>query len=124
MAEIELGVRSRQCLERRIPDRAVLGREVEAWQEDRNREAVSVNWRFSTEDARIGLKSLYPSIQSCSTTGFSPNSLTFPIGCMFSRCEGFAVSPNWTRSRTSTLRFVLDLHLDLGPAPLGEISPW
>ena len=65
MAEIELGVRSRQCLERRIPDRAVLSREVEAWQEDRNREAVSVNWRFNTEDARIRLKSLYPSIQSC-----------------------------------------------------------
>ena len=65
MAEIELGVLTRQCLDRRIPDRAVLRREVKAWQERRNREAVSVNWRFSTEDARIKLKSLYPSIQSC-----------------------------------------------------------
>ena len=62
MAEIELGVLSRQCLERRIPDRSVLSREVKAWQEDRNREAVRVNWRFTTEDARIRLKSLYPSI--------------------------------------------------------------
>ena len=63
MAEVEIGVLTRQCLDRRIPDRAVLRREVEAWQEDRNRDAVSVNWRFSTDDARIRLKSLYPSIQ-------------------------------------------------------------
>ncbi len=64
MAEIELGVLARQCLERRISDRRVLSREVKAWQKDRNREAVRVNWRFTTEDARIRLKSLYPSIQS------------------------------------------------------------
>ena len=43
----------------------VLHREVEAWQECRNRDAVRVNWRFTTEDARIRLKSLYPSIQPC-----------------------------------------------------------
>ena len=65
MAEIEIGVMARQCLERRIPDRAVLRSEVEAWQERRNREAVRVNWRFTTEDARIKLKSLHPSIQIC-----------------------------------------------------------
>jgi len=65
MAEIELGVLARQCLERRIPDRSVLSREVKAWQKHRNRQAVPVNWRFTTEDARIRLKSLYPSIQSC-----------------------------------------------------------
>ncbi len=64
MAEIELGVLARQCLERRISDRRVLSREVKAWQKDRNREAVRVNWRFTTEDAHIRLKSLYPSIQS------------------------------------------------------------
>lgn len=64
MAEIEIGVLARQCLERRIPDRSVLSREVKAWQEDRNSQAVRVNWRFTTEDARIRLKSLYPSIQS------------------------------------------------------------
>lgn len=64
MAEFELGVLARQCLERRIPDRSVLSREVKVWQVDRNREAVSVNWRFTTEDARIRLRSLYLSIQT------------------------------------------------------------
>ena len=64
MAEIELGALSPQCLDRRIPDRDTLGRQVVAWQMRRNRDGVSVNWRFSAEDARIKLKSLYPSIQS------------------------------------------------------------
>ena len=62
-AEIEIGVLSRQCLDRRIPDQEVLRWEVEAWQGQRNRDAVRVNWRFTTEDSRIKLKSLYPSIQ-------------------------------------------------------------
>ena len=65
MAEIEIGVLARQCLERRIPDRETLRGEVEAWQKRRNRDAVRVNWRFTTEDARIKLRSLYPSIQTC-----------------------------------------------------------
>lgn len=64
MAEIEIGVLARQCLKRRVADRGVLRREVEAWQECRNRDGVRVNWRFTTEDARIKLKSLYPSIQA------------------------------------------------------------
>ena len=63
MAEIEIGVLARQCLDRRIPDQEVLRREVEAWQGQRNRETMRVDWRFTTEDARIKLKSLYPSIQ-------------------------------------------------------------
>ena len=63
MAEIEIGVLARQCPDRRIPDQDVLRREVDAWQDRRNREAVRVDWRFTTEDARIKLKSLYPSIQ-------------------------------------------------------------
>ena len=63
MAEIEIGVLSRQCLARRIPDQQVLRREVGAWQGQRNRDAVRVDWRFTTEDARIKLKSLYPSFQ-------------------------------------------------------------
>ena len=62
MAEIELGVLSRQCLDRRIPSQEVLAQETGAWQEQRNREAVRVDWRFTTQDARIKLKSLYPSI--------------------------------------------------------------
>ncbi len=64
MAEIEIGVLSRQCLNRRIPDQETLRSEIVAWQEQRNNESIHVNWRFTTEDARIKLKSLYPSIQS------------------------------------------------------------
>ena len=62
MAEIELGVLSRQCLNRRIPGQDVLQHETGAWQGQRNRDAVRADWRFTTEDARIKLKSLYPSI--------------------------------------------------------------
>ena len=64
MAEIEIGVLARQCLDRRLADRHILKREIDAWQKQRNEEAVHVNWRFTTDDARIKLKSLYPSIQS------------------------------------------------------------
>ena len=64
MAEIEIGVMSRQCLDRRIPNQATLRTEIAAWEKQRNQKAVCVNWRFTTEDARIKLKSLYPSIQS------------------------------------------------------------
>ena len=63
MAEIEIGVMTRQCLDRRIPDRSVLRREAAAWQAQRNRDGIRVDWRFTTADARIKLKSLYPSIQ-------------------------------------------------------------
>ena len=65
MAEIEIGVLSRQCLNRRIPNKDVLTRQTHAWQERRNQDGVRVNWRFTTDDARIRLKSLYPSIQPC-----------------------------------------------------------
>ncbi len=63
MAEIEIGILSRQCLNRRIPDQETLRFEINAWQELRNKKAICVNWRFTTADARIKLKSLYPSIQ-------------------------------------------------------------
>ena len=63
MAEIEIGVMARQCLDRRIPDQSTLRREVGAWQQQRNRDAIRVDWRFTTSDAHIKLKSLYPSIQ-------------------------------------------------------------
>jgi hypothetical protein len=62
MAEIELGVLIRQCLNRRIPDKASLTHEVIAWQNDRNTKLVKVDWRFRTADARIKLKHLYPVI--------------------------------------------------------------
>jgi transposase len=60
MAEIELSVLARQCLNRRIPDEHTLGKETQAWVEDRNSKVVKVDWRFSTADARIKLKRLYP----------------------------------------------------------------
>ena len=62
IAEIEIGVLSRQCLNRRIPDQKTLKREVRAWNRERNKKGISVDWRFTTEDARIKLKSLYPLI--------------------------------------------------------------
>jgi transposase len=62
MAEIEFSVLTRQCLDRRIGSRAQLEREVAAWQAKRNGQAVGINWRFTTTDARIKLKHLYPSI--------------------------------------------------------------
>lgn len=62
MAEIELSVLTRQCLDRRIGSRLELEREVAAWQATRNAREVSINWRFTTADARIKLKHLYPSI--------------------------------------------------------------
>jgi DDE superfamily endonuclease len=61
MVEIELSVLVRQCLKRRLPDMGTLEREVEAWQTKRTRSGASVDWRFTTEDARIKLRSLYPS---------------------------------------------------------------
>jgi hypothetical protein len=63
MAEIELGVIIRQCLTRRIADKATLEKEVNAWQNDRNSKVVKVDWRFTTADARIKLKHLYPEIR-------------------------------------------------------------
>jgi hypothetical protein len=63
MAEIELSVLSRQCLERRVPDFETLEAEAAAWQQRRDAAGVKIEWRFGTEDARIKLKRLYPSIQ-------------------------------------------------------------
>jgi hypothetical protein len=62
MAEIEFSVLSRQCLNRRIGDEASLVHEVATWEEKRNLSQATVNWQFTTEDARIKLKKLYPSI--------------------------------------------------------------
>jgi len=64
MAEIELSVLSRQCLDRRIPDQDALRRETEAWAERRNRAKATIDWRFTTTDARIKLKKLYPTLNS------------------------------------------------------------
>ena len=64
MAEIELSVLTRQCLDRRIPDQKTLTQEVAAWEEQTNQEGKTIDWRFTTADARIKLKRLYPSIQN------------------------------------------------------------
>jgi hypothetical protein len=64
MAEIELSVLTRQCLDERIPDKATLEQEVTSWAQERNTSGAKVDWRFTTSDARIKLKRLYPSIQT------------------------------------------------------------
>ena len=62
MAESELSVLSSQCLDRRISDQRVLKDEVEAWEADRNRKHAKANWQFTTADARVKLRRLYPAL--------------------------------------------------------------
>ena len=61
MAEIELNVLGSQCLDRRIAEKEILVAEVAAWERQRNQNACTVNWQFTTDDARIKLRRLYPS---------------------------------------------------------------
>ena len=63
VAEMELSVLARQCLDRRIPDTPTLTREIGKWQCQRNDAEVVVRWQFKTTDARIKLRKLYPTIQ-------------------------------------------------------------
>lgn len=63
MAEIEFSVLQRQCLDCRIPDQETLKQKIADWERTRNQKTVKVNWQFTTEDARIKLKKLYPSIE-------------------------------------------------------------
>jgi hypothetical protein len=62
VAEIELSVLARQCLDRRIETREDLEREVAAWEQERNERGVEVRWQFTTADARIKLRRLYPAL--------------------------------------------------------------
>ena len=64
IAEIEFSILSRQCLDRRIPDQQTLVKEVAAWNTARNNQMGKVDWQFTTQDARIKLKKLYPSLLS------------------------------------------------------------
>ena len=64
IAEVELSVLSSQCLDRRIGDLETVQHEIKAWQQDRNPKQKGVDWRFTTEKARIRLKRLYPQYQS------------------------------------------------------------
>jgi len=63
MVEVEISVLVRQCLGRRLPEIEKLEREAKAWCKERNRVGVSVDWSFRKEDARIKLRSLYPSVR-------------------------------------------------------------
>jgi hypothetical protein len=62
MAESELSVLSGQCLDRRIPDKPTLIGEVAAWEDSRNKKHVKADWQFTTADARVKLKRLYPAM--------------------------------------------------------------
>ncbi len=62
LAESELSVLSRQCLDRRIPDKDTLIKEVAAWQNHRNKKHAKADWHFTTADARVKLKRLYPTL--------------------------------------------------------------
>jgi hypothetical protein len=64
MAEIELSVLQRQCLDRRLGDRATVEREAAAWVDQPNAAAQQIDWRFTTADARIKLKRLYPTLHA------------------------------------------------------------
>jgi hypothetical protein len=63
MAETELSVLSRQCLDRRLDDRELMAREVASWEAARNTAEARIDWQFTTADARIKLKRLYPSFE-------------------------------------------------------------
>lgn len=62
IAECELSVLARQCLDRRIPEKSALETEIDAWMTSRNAKAAAVNWQFTTDDARTKLAQLYPQI--------------------------------------------------------------
>ena len=64
MAETEFAALAKQCLNRRIPNQKTLKKEVSAWQKQRNRNASTIIWRFTTNDARIKLKKLYPTFNN------------------------------------------------------------
>lgn len=64
IAEIELSALAKQCLNRRIPDMVRLSKEVAAWNKARNNDQTGVDWQFTTQDARIKLKRLYPQIKT------------------------------------------------------------
>jgi hypothetical protein len=64
MAEIELSVLSRQCLDRRIGEAGILRREIEAWQRKRHAASKTIDWQFTTAEARVKLKRLYPVIKT------------------------------------------------------------
>lgn len=65
MAEIEIGILSRQCLDRRIPSREILQAEVDAWQQARNAEQRTIEWNFTRQEADRKLGHSYVPLLSC-----------------------------------------------------------
>lgn len=63
MAEIELTALATECLNRRLPDAATLRAEVAAWERSRNEDESDIDWQFTTDDARVKLRQLYPTNQ-------------------------------------------------------------
>ena len=63
MAELELSVLARQCVNRRIADQTTLEAEVAAWERVRNAVRTTIDWQFTTSDARVKLKRLYPNYE-------------------------------------------------------------
>ena len=63
LAESELGVLASQCLDRRIADKQILAHEVTAWQNHRNKHHAKADWQFTTANARVKLKRLYPQFE-------------------------------------------------------------
>jgi hypothetical protein len=78
MAEIEIGTLSRQCLDRRIQNRDLLEREVDAWQQDRNECKRTIEWSFTRQDADRNLGSHYVSNLACLCTRRVPHALRAP----------------------------------------------
>ncbi len=93
MAEVELSILSRQCLDRRIGTQKLLGREVSAWNRDRNTSATTVDWQFTTAEARIKLKRLYPVIT------VSKEDIPLPLGTAITSPPAKADSKRKTRPR-------------------------
>jgi hypothetical protein len=62
MAEAELSVPSRQCLDRRIPDKQALIEQVVAWENNRNKKRTKADWQFTTADTPVKLKRLYSAV--------------------------------------------------------------
>jgi hypothetical protein len=69
MAEIELNVMTRQCLSRRIESIETLGKQLDAWEKDRNKTKDCISWQFTARDSRLKLKSLYPLVRT--ETGYA-----------------------------------------------------
>lgn len=64
MAEVNLAVMEKQSIGGRVPDAMSLSERVKSWEQDRNTATVKVNWQFTTADARIKLRRLYPQVQT------------------------------------------------------------